>query len=299
MFLKVLQIELFKIMKRPRTYISFGVLGILIFLIQIALKANGNEFIDILIASQSDSFEVPKEQILNGFFVCFIILNMLLVHVPLLVSLIAADQISGEANMGTLRFLASKPIKRYQIILAKYTASIIYIIFMLLWIALLGLFFSNFLFGANDLFIGRQYDALILDKTDVLWRYLLAFLFATLGLAVIAALAILLSVYSDNSIGPIIATTGIVIVCTIIQQLSVPLFEDHVTPWLFTTHMLGWKGFFYPQTFDLVGDEGSTVVAGTIERAGAIYKSTAILVGYIVLFLGLAIWKFNRKDILS
>jgi ABC-2 type transport system permease protein len=299
MFLTLLRIELYKILKRPRTYISFGALAVLILLIQLALKANGDEFIDLLLSAQGDTFEIPKTQILNGFFVCFIILNMLLLHIPLLVALIAGDQISGEAGMGTLRFMVGKPISRTQIILAKYAASVLYIIALLLWMALLGLFFSNLLFGKNDLFIGRQYDALIIEKSDVMWRYFLAFLFATLGLAVIAALAVMLSVFSENSIGPIVATTTIVIVCTIIQQLTVPLFEKTITPWLFTTHMLGWKGFFYPQSFLLANDDGSTIINGSIEKINALYKSIAILFGYIVLFLSIAIWRFKKKDILT
>ncbi len=299
MFFKLLKIELFKIAKRPRTYISFGALAVLVFLIQLALKANGEEFVDLLIANQGDTFVLPKKEIMNGYFVCFIILNMLLIHVPLLVALIAADQISGEANMGTLRFMVGRPISRWQIIVAKYVASVIYIMAMLIWLALIGLFLSNAIFGVNDLYIGRQYDVLILEQSDVMWRYFLAFLFATLALSVIGALAILLSVFSENSIGPIVATTAIVIVLTIIQQLTVPIFENNITPYLFTTHMLGWKGFFYPQTFNLIGETTGPVIKGTIERGTALYKSIAILAGYVVLFIGLAIYKFNKKDILS
>jgi ABC-2 type transport system permease protein len=299
MFINLLKIELYKIAKRPRTYISFGALAILVFLIQLALKANGEEFVDLLIANQGDTFVLPKKEIMNGYFVCFIILNMLLIHVPLLVALIAADQISGEANMGTLRFMVGRPISRWQIILAKYAASVIYIMVMLIWLALIGLFLSNAIFGVNDLYIGRQYDILIVEQSDVMWRYFLAFLFATLALSVIAALAIVLSVHSDNSIGPIVATTAIVIVLTIIQQLTVPIFENTVTPWLFTTHMLGWKGFFYPQTLNLIGETTGPVIKGAIEKGSALYKSIAILAGYIVLFLSIAIYKFNKKDILS
>jgi ABC-2 type transport system permease protein len=299
MFIKLLKIELFKIAKRPRTYISFGALAVLVFLIQLALKANGEEFVDLLIANQGDTFVLPKKEIMNGYFVCFIILNMLLIHIPLLVALIAADQISGEANMGTLRFMVGRPVSRWQIILSKYVASVIYIMIMLIWLALIGLFLSNAIFGVNDLYIGRQYDVLIIEKTDIMWRYLLAFLFATLALSVIAALAILLSVFSENSIGPIVATTAVVIVLTIIQQLTVPIFENTITPWLFTSHMLGWKGFFYPQTFNIIGETTGPVIKGTIERGNALYKSIAILAGYIVLFLSIAIYRFNKKDILS
>ncbi len=299
MFFKLLKIELYKIAKRPRTYISFGALAILVFLIQLALKANGDEFVDLLLANQSETFILPKKEILNGYFVCFLILNMLLLHIPLLVALIAADQISGESSMGTLRFMVGRPVSRWQIILSKYVASVIYIMLLLIWLALIGLFLSNAIFGVNDLYIGRQYDVLIIEKTDIMWRYLFAFLYATLALSVIGALAIMLSVFSENSIGPIVATTAIVIVCTIVQQLSVPLFENSITPWLFTTHMLGWKGFFYPQTFNLIGDSNGPVIKGTIERGAALYKSVAILFGYIFLFLGIALVKFNKKDILT
>jgi ABC-2 type transport system permease protein len=299
MFFTLLKIELFKISKRPRTYIAFGALAVLIFLIQLALKANGDEFVGLLLSAQEDTFEIPRKEMLNGYFVCFFVLNMLLIHIPLLVALIAGDQISGEAGMGTLRFMIGKPISRTQIILAKYCASVIYIVLMLFWMAILGLFLSNILFGTSDLFIGRQFDVIVLEESDIMWRYLLAFLFATLGLSVIAALAIMFSVFSDNSIGPIVTATTVVIVCTIIQQLTVPLFENTITPWLFTTHMLGWKGFFYPETYQMVGENSGAVIKGSIENIRAIYKSSAILFGYILLFLGIAIWQFRKKDILT
>lgn len=299
MFFKLLKIELFKISRRPRTYIAFGALAVLIFLIQLALKANGRELLDLFMASQEETFDIPYEQIMNGYYVCFFILNMLLIHIPLLVALIAGDQISGEAGMGTLRFMVGRPISRTQLILAKYSASIIYVVVMLIWMALLGLFLSNFIFGTGDLFVVRQDNFNVIENGDIMWRYICAFLFACLGLAVIAALGVMLSVFSENSIGPIVTTVTIVIVCTIVQQLTVPLFESTVTPWLFTTHMLGWKGFFYPEVHMVDGEAGGTVIRGSIENVSALYKSCVVLFGYIVLFLGIAIWKFNRKDILS
>ena len=61
---------------------------------------------------------------------CYIILNTLLIQVPILVALIAADSISGEANMGTLRLLISKPISRTQLILVKFAAATIFTSFI-------------------------------------------------------------------------------------------------------------------------------------------------------------------------
>jgi ABC-2 type transport system permease protein len=85
-----------------------------------------------------------------------------------------------------------------------------------------------------------------------------------------------------------------VIVFTILQQLKVPVFEQTINPWSFTTHMLGWKGFFYVEK----SAEGVTI-PGSIENPIALVKSGAILLGYITLFISAAVWAFRKKDILS
>src|SRR5829696_426347 len=110
--LRLLRIELFKIFKRPRTYISFAVISVIILLVQVALKFGGREYVGLMMSGLNETFEVPTNEILNGYLVCFIILNLLLIHVPILVALIAGDIVAGEANMGTLRLIVSKPISR-------------------------------------------------------------------------------------------------------------------------------------------------------------------------------------------
>ena len=106
MFASILYIELFKIFRRPRTYIAFGAIAVIVLLVQFALRVNGTEFIRFFTDSQADTFEIPEQQILNGYFVCVAILHLILIHVPLLVALIAGDMIAGEAHTGTLRMLA-------------------------------------------------------------------------------------------------------------------------------------------------------------------------------------------------
>ena len=58
---KLLKIELFKIFKRPRTYIAFGAIAAIVFLIQIALKYDGKSYIDLLLSNLSGSFEFDDE----------------------------------------------------------------------------------------------------------------------------------------------------------------------------------------------------------------------------------------------
>jgi ABC-2 type transport system permease protein len=294
MFAGLLRIEIFKIFKRPRTYIAFGAIAAIVFLVQLALKVNGKDFIQLYTDSQADTFDIPYDNILNGYFVCVAILHMILIHVPLLVALIAGDMISGEANLGTLRLLAGKPVTRTQIILAKFTASSVYVILLLFWMALIALLGSMLLFGTNDLVVFKENGIHLMDKQDVLWRFFGAFVFAALGLTTIAAMALMFSAFSENSLGPIVGTVCVVVVFTIIQQLKVPVFEQTVNPWSFTTHMLGWKGFFYVEK----NAEGATL-DGSIENPSALIRSGLILVGYIALFLLIGIRYFRKKDILS
>jgi ABC-2 type transport system permease protein len=291
---QLLRIELLKIFRKPRTYISFGAIAAMVIIIQIALKFDGQSYIEFIIGGLKDSLDIPYSNILNGYFVCFVILNLLLIHIPLLIALVAGDSIAGEANMGTLRLLVSKPVSRTELMLAKFFATVVYTALLLVWLAFISLFLSMLLFGRNDILIARS-DALeIIRSNDVMWRYLFAFAFATLALTTVAALAFLLSVFAENSIGPIVSTISIVIVFTILSEMQIPLYDRTVKPYLFTSHMLAWKGFFYSKT-----DAGGTAIPGTIENIRAVAKSALILLTYIVGFVSSAIYIFNKKDILS
>ncbi len=62
----LLKIELYKIFKRPRTYIAFAVITVIILLVQVALKFGGREYVGLMMSGLNESFEVPTKEILNG-----------------------------------------------------------------------------------------------------------------------------------------------------------------------------------------------------------------------------------------
>jgi ABC-2 type transport system permease protein len=290
----LLQIELYKIFKKPRTYIAFGAIAAFILLIQLALLVNGRQYLQFVLGFLDDSFEIPYDKINNGYWICFAVLNLLLIHVPILVALVAGDIISGEANMGTLRLLVSKPISRTQLVLAKFLAVMVYVITLLAWMALFALGLSIFLFGTGDVVVAKAIELHQIEKSDVLWRYFATFAFASLALILVASLSLLLSALSENSIGPIVATVCIIIVCTLISEMQIPLYDKYLKPYLFTTYMLGWKGFFY------IGvDADGQAIRGSLQNLPAILKSIAALTVYTIGFVSAAIIVFRKKDILS
>jgi ABC-2 type transport system permease protein len=196
--------------------------------------------------------------------------------------------------MGTLRLSLTKPISRTEYMLVKFMASVIYTLILLLWLAVLALFGSMLIFGTNTLVVFRSEGIEMMNSFDVLWRYVAAFGYAAVALTTVSALAFLLSVFAENSIGPIIATMSIVIVLTILSEFNIPIYDKTVKPYLFTTHMVAWKGFFYVQA-----DADNKTIDGTIQNLPAILRSMGILIAYIVGFVGTAIWIFKRKDILT
>ena len=276
----ILKIELFKIFKRPRTYISFVAIAAIIVLIQLALFLVGETYLRFMLQSIESTFNI-EGKIMHGYLICYIILQTLLIHVPLLIALIGGDMIAGEANMGTLRLLISKPVSRTNLLLSKFTATGVYTLLLLIWMAFLSLLLSILVFGTGDLMIFKSQQIVILKSTDVMWRYFAAFGFAAIAMLTVAALSFFLSLFAENSIGPIVTTMSIIIVSTILTTMDLPLFNT-IKPFLFTSHMLGWKGFFDDPV-----------------NYAAVLKSAGILIMHIIGFVGAAVLVFRKKDVLS
>ncbi len=288
----IVYIELYKIFRKPRTYIAFGAIAAIVGLIQLGFYADGESYMKFGMQSLSDSFDV-NGNIMNGYLMAFIILQTLLVHVPLLIALVAGDMISGEANQGTLRLLLTKPVSRANLIIGKFIASSIYTIVLLFWMAIWALAISILIFGADDMLILKSDMVTQILSSDVMWRYVAAFGFAALAMLTVSALSFFLSLFAENSIGPIMATMSIIIVFTILNTLDLPIF-NMVKPYLFTSHMLGWKGFF-----DVTVNENNEQIIGSIENLPAVLLSAGVLFLHVIGFLFASILVFRRKDILS
>ncbi|MFM8449748.1 MAG: ABC transporter permease [Haliscomenobacter sp.] len=270
--------ELYKIGTRPRSYIGFVAITAIVLLIELALWLDGEAYIGFILQSLEQSFDV-QGRILNGQLVAFVILQTLIVQMPLLVALISGDLISGEAAAGTIRLLMTRPYTRGEVLWAKFTAASIYVFLLILWLGLLALGGGMLFFGGGDLIVLKSDGLIILKEADTLWRFFAAFGISFLSLSVVSTFSLMLSCFTDNSIGPIIASMAVIILFTIIGTLEVPLFE-RITPFLFTTHMIVWRNLFdFPLDIPLL------------------LRSSAVLVGHILVFLGISFYHFSKKDI--
>jgi ABC-2 type transport system permease protein len=276
----LIKIELYKIFKKWRTYIGFIALGILVPLIHIAMFIEGNRTIDFMTRNIQESF-VFVGNLLNTYLISYIILTSLAIHIPFLITLVAGDLLAGEATAGTYRILLTRPISRTKLLLVKYISGVIYANLLILWLAFLSLGIGYLIFGAGELLIIDGQMIIIFERSDVLWRFALAYGYATFAMTTVASLAFLFSSLVENAIGPIISTMAIIIVLVILSAIQVDFFQD-IKPYFFTTHIMAWRLFF----------------EDPLDRQ-EIIKSTFNLIIHIVIFFSLALFIFKKKDILT
>lgn len=270
--------EFIKITAKPRSYLGLSAITILVGIILFALKVDGPSMIAFVTASfeQTLSFQ---GNVLNGNLVAFIVLQMLIIHIPLLVALVTGDLVSGEAASGTIRLLLTRPISRMQLLLSKFIAGAVYTFCLIVWLGVMAVGVGKLLFGSGDLMVLNSDGLVILQEQDVNWRYLGGFAVAYLALLTVSTLSICLSCFSNNSIGPIVITMAIIVVFTIIGTLEVRLF-DSIKPYLFTTHMASWRSLFEAPL-----------------PTGDIIRSLLILLAHQAVLISLSIYQFTKKDI--
>ena len=276
----LVKIELMKIFRKWRTYIGFIAIGVLVPLLHLAMYLEGQNSIDFVTRGLRESF-ILVGNLLNGYWISYIILNALTIHIPFLIALVAADLLAGEATAGTYRILVTRPVSRMQIIISKFLAGIIYTGSLIFWLALMSLVVGLIIFGSGELIVAGSGTIIIFDKTDVLWRFFLAYGFAILSMSVVCSLAILFSSLVENAIGPIVSTMAVIIIFIILSAFDVEILRE-IKPYLFTNYILDWREFF--------NDPLDT---------SEIIKSISVLLGHILIFFAATLYIFQRKDILT
>lgn len=278
--LTLISIEFYKVFKKWRTYIGFIAIGTLVPLIHVAMLVEGSRTLNFMTQNIQQSF-VFVGNLLNGYFVSYLTLSSLAVHIPFLITLVAGDLLAGEATQGTYRLLVTRPVSRTQIIVSKFITGILYTNMLIIWLALMSLVLGIILFGVGELIVFRGDTIVIFRQSDVLWRFMMGYGFAALGMSVVASLAFFFSSLVENAIGPIITTMAVIIVFLVISALQIDFFED-LRPYLFTNYIMNWR-LFFDEPLD----------------TGEIFKSFGVLSVHIIVFFTAALMIFRRKDILT
>lgn len=276
---RILYYELLKTFLKKRTYLGFVIVAILVTLVEAGMTFEGGRILQGATRRlQEDFFFVGN--LFNAWFVSYQIMNSLWVHVPLLISFVAGDLLAGEATAGTYRLILIRPVSRTSIFLAKLWTTAIYTSVFVVFLGVFSVGLAYILLGGGDMLVMER-GMLILPASDVVWRFVLAYVLAIWSMLTIASIALLFSSFVENAIGPIVATMGVLIVSLVLTVMPLEFF-DNVRPGLVTAHTNLWqKAFHDPVPWD------------------AIQESVLVLGLYIAASAGGAWAIFTRRDILS
>jgi ABC-2 type transport system permease protein len=277
--IRLVYYELIKTFLKKRTYIGFLLVGIVVPLVVVAMKLEGGKFIQFSLRSLQQDF-LFVGNLFNGWLVAHTMMNSLWVHIPLLITFVAGDQLAGEATAGTYRLILVRPVSRTRIFISKFITTVIYTVVFVSFLAILSVGLSLLMLGRGDLII-MQRGILILPESDVAWRFLAGYFLAAWAMLTIASISFFFSSFVENAIGPIISTMGLNIIFVIVTVIPLELFQD-MKPYLFTNYLNVWQKVFEdPISWQSIG------------------TSMGVLGAYSLGFV-IAAWAiFRRKDILT
>jgi ABC-2 type transport system permease protein len=268
--------EFTKILFQRRTYIGWGGLFVLPFIVALAFRFTNGP------GPHGDSGDALGSMMMrgvktNGFYLGLLVLFMLATFLlPLLGSMAGSQTVAGEAEKGTLRTALMQPVRRSGLLVAKWVVANIY---MVIGLAILGI--ASFIAGA--VFFGVHPLGIVSGGTmsagaSVLWS-LAAYVYVLVGMLAVVSLAVLLSTLTESSLTAAAGALVLVIVMLVLSSLSV---FDFLKPYLITSHLSAW-GNFFERPMDWA----------------PIWKGLVCFGAWGAGTLGLSLWRFSKKDITS
>jgi ABC-2 type transport system permease protein len=156
----------------------------------------------------------------------------------------------------------------------------LYTLIFVLYFGLLTLGLGLIWHGGGDMLVFQD-GVLILESGDAASRFLIAYGFSFMNMALVSAIAIFFSTMVRNAIGPVIGTMAVIIFFLMVSTLPLDVFKN-IQPYLFTSYFSNWEQVFYdPIPWDELG------------------RGLGLIISNILLFLGSAYIIFRRRDILS
>lgn len=169
--------------------------------------------------------------------------------IPIVIAVVAASQISGEASTGTLRAMLSRPIGRTPLLLSKFAVTAFFAWMIITGFVLFNLFLGFALVGWGDLALYPGPLGLVdvpgsIPMREALLRFLLATFSGTWSLLTLAAIGFFLSVVTRSAVVSVTAAILAYMVLTVVGRVE---FFSEIKSHFFTTDMDFWRIVFKPQ----------------------------------------------------
>jgi ABC-2 type transport system permease protein len=279
----MIRVELVKLARRPRTWVSLALLCGLPALVAVFVAVThlapppgqGPALLSAVLSSGS-------------LFPAAALAIVLPIFLPVAVAVVAGDAIAGEASGGTLRYLLARPVGRTRLLAAKLVALMAFVLVAVALIALTAYGIGALLFGSQP--VGVSSSGLTslaatslsgsgLTLPEILLRTVGAVAFIAVSMLGVGAIALFLSTVTDSSLGAALGAMAALVASEVLVTLN---SATAVSPYMPTRYWLAWVDFFR-----------QPILWRNIDRGFAIQAV------YVAVFLGAAWAHFATKDITS
>ena len=268
----MIAVELRKMLRSRRTWVTIGIIDLLPSLVAVLLAVTdlgprpgtGPAFLSAVLA---DGALYPLAAIA-------IILPLFL---PAAVAITAGETIAGEAQQGTLRYVLIRPVGRTRLLVAKLVSVMGFVLVTLLVVAVTAYLLGVVLLGDQTSTVTTTFSGTSLSTPQLIERTGLALAYALLSMLGVAAVALFLSTAVRSPLAAAMGTLALLIGSSLLLTLDA---ADGLRPYLVTRYWLSFVDLFREPIL------WHDVVHGVILQAG-----------YVVVFLGAAWANFVTKDI--
>jgi ABC-2 type transport system permease protein len=285
----MIRVELLKLVRRPRSWVSIGLLCGLPVLVAVFVAVTH------LVPPPGQGPTLLSAVLSNGSLYPAAALAIVLpIFLPVAVAVVAGDAIAGEAGSGMLRYLLARPVGRTRLLVAKLVALIVYTLVAVVAIAVTAYITGRLLFGSEPVAVtnsggttptiiaahaATSLSGTALTPADILMRTVGAIAFIGVSLLGVGAIALFLSTITDSSLGAALGALAALVTSEVLVTLNA---AAAVSPYLPTRYWLAWVDFFR-----------QPILWRNIDRGFAVQGL------YVVVLLAAAWANFATKDITS
>jgi ABC-2 type transport system permease protein len=297
----VITVELFKLVRRLRTWMSIGLICALPLVVAIFIAVTHLE-------PPPGSGSAFLSAVLNEgqLYPAAALALVLPVFLPVAVAVVAGESVAGEASAGTLRYLLARPVGRTRLLVAKLASVTAFTTLAVVAVTVTSYATGVLILGPSRAAAvgtspggitgsiapgaggaptaGLQPGAAVtslsgapLTTLELAERVLGAMAFITVSMLGVAAIAIFLSTFTDSALGAALGSLAVLVASEVLVTLNA---ASAVQPYLPTRYWLAWIDFFRQPIFWRDIQHGFEIQAV-----------------YVVVFLGAAWANFATKDI--
>jgi ABC-2 type transport system permease protein len=286
----MIAVELVKMARRPRTWISIALLCGLPVLVAVFVAVTH------IVPPPGQGPTLLSAVLSNGALYPAAALAIVLpIFLPVAVAVMGGDAIAGEAGAGMLRYLLARPVGRTRLLFAKLVALVVYTLTAVLLVAVTAYITGKILFGTQPVAVttggglssgniaahvaATSLSGTAMTPADILIRTAGTIAFIAVSMLGVGSIALFLSTLTDS---PLTAALGAMAALVTSATLVALNAAGSVNPYLPTRYWLAWVDFFR-----------EPILWRDIDRGFAVQAV------YVVVLLGAAWANFATKDITS